>query len=139
MSVPEQLAGQAANATEEPAAGHARASPSFAVCVLVVTLPLILSLAGFSAQLAESHLPDWMKQPLVDRTIVSGWSAVHVPSLLEWCKFLGHPTMALLLPAGLAFYLLGLRRGMSAARLAKIAALAAASKPSTSAVGSASA
>ncbi len=40
---------------------------------------------------------------------------------VAWLQFLGHPTMALLVPTGLAFWLLGLRRGLRPERLAKVA------------------
>jgi H+/gluconate symporter-like permease len=40
---------------------------------------------------------------------------------VAWLQFLGHPTMALLVPTGLAFWLLGLRRGMTPDKLARVA------------------
>jgi gluconate transporter len=120
VTVPEKLAGEDEE-RETRSEESAVKAPSFAVSIVIVTLPLFLSLAGFGAQLAENELPWWMKEPIVQRTVVPGWPELHIYSVLEWCKFLGHPTMALLLPAGLAFYLLGMRRGMTRAKLAKIA------------------
>jgi gluconate transporter len=120
VAVPEHLAG--ASTLEAPRSDTVeRTVPPFALCVLIVIMPLLLSLLGFGAQLAESALPAWAKQPLVDWTPLTGFPSLHVASLLDWFKFLGDPTMALLVPTGLAFWLLGAKRGLGSDKLAKIA------------------
>jgi Gnt-I system low-affinity gluconate transporter len=68
---------------------------SFTLAIFIVILPLLLGLAGFVAKLMG----------LAD------------PCLL----FLAKPTIVLLLPTGLAFWLLGIRRGLRGAHLAKVA------------------
>jgi gluconate transporter len=84
-----------------------RQLPRFGVCLLIVTLPLWLSLLGFGAKLLSdlSRLPAWFDDH----------------HLGEWLQFLGHPTMAMLIPTGLAFVLLGWRQGLDRQRLNKIA------------------
>jgi len=97
--------------------------PSFFMSVLIVTLPLLLSVAGFGAQLMQDLklLPPWLTTPLLAKDEVSPWFwwLGHAP--LRWLQFLGKPTMALLIPTGLAFLLMGARRGLSADKLAAIA------------------
>jgi gluconate transporter len=115
VEVPAHLS--APNSTE---ALDGQERPSFALCVLIVTLPLLLSVLGFGAKLAGDHLPSWMTEPILDATLIEGWAPVVIHSPLSWLQFLGHPTMALLVPTGLAFFLLGKRRGMNGSQLAKI-------------------
>ncbi len=95
----------------------------FGTAVLIVTMPLILSLAGFSAKLAQdlNLLPPFLTEPIFDHEgLLPGWCwIVHSP--LAWLQFLGKPTIALLVPTGLAFWLLGVRRGLKGVRLAKLA------------------
>jgi gluconate transporter len=125
VTVPEHLAAENNETapTEEAAENHeGPAPPAFSLCVLIVTLPLILSLTGFGAKLLgdQGLLPAWMTQPLFDASELPFLEVfAHAP--LEWVRLLGHPTMALLVPTGLAFVLLGLRRGMPAERLSKLA------------------
>jgi gluconate transporter len=109
VDVPEQLAAANSLGTTEPAHG----TPSFALSVLIVTLPLILSLVGFGADLLNklSVLPAWMTEPLFGRS--------HPP--LAWLLFLGYPTMALFVPTALAFVLLGLGGGWTRDQLSKLA------------------
>jgi len=138
VSVPEHLGGELLEkSTEISAAVSAELStavtaapvtdapgspkPAFALCVLIVTMPLLLSLIGFSAQLAEAALPAWMKEPLLELTVVEGWAPLFIHPPLEWLKFFGDPVLALLVPTGLAFWLLGKRRGMNRTKLAKVA------------------
>jgi len=138
VTVPEHLGGELLEkSTEMPTAVSAELStavtaapvaeapgspkPSFSLCVLIVTMPLLLSLIGFSAQLAEAAMPAWMKEPLLDLTLVEGWAPLFIHSPLEWLKFFGDPVLALLVPTGLAFWLLGKRRGMNRVKLAKVA------------------
>jgi H+/gluconate symporter-like permease len=68
---------------------------SFGLAVFIVVLPLLLGLAGFGGKLLGVTGP--------------------------WLPFLGKPAIALLVPTGLAFWLLGVRRGLYGARLAKVA------------------
>jgi gluconate transporter len=124
VTVPEHLAGPSAPAAAESSEAGRVPQPGFGLCVFIVTLPLLLSLVGFSAKLAENALPAWMKEPLVEWSLVSGWPSMYIYAPLAWFKFLGHPTLALLVPTGLAFYLLGVRQGMSRAQLARIAGTA---------------
>jgi gluconate transporter len=107
VTVPENLAPPAA-----PQLQPGWAPPSFWLSLLIVVLPLVQSLLGFGAKLLGDlkYLPDWMTKLTV---------LAHSP--VDWLQFIGHPTMALLVPTGLAFLLLGWRRGLGADRLAKIA------------------
>jgi H+/gluconate symporter-like permease len=86
-------------------------------------MPLLLSLLGFGATLLyDLHLlPSWVTQPVFARDAMPPWLAFLTHPLLEWLNLLGHPTMTLLVPTGLAFLLLGVRRGLSSDRLAKLA------------------
>ena len=94
--------------------GPAPQPPAFAAAVLVVTLPLVLSLFGFGAKLLVDlgHLPAALSQPLADPETVPAWLAFLKHKPIDWLQFVGHPTMALLVPTGLAFWLLGWRRGL---------------------------
>jgi gluconate transporter len=123
VAPPEHLAGPGAAAAAEPGEP---AKASFTVAVLVVTLPLLLSLVGFGAKLLGDlgQLPAWVTQPPVERSALPGTLAFLAHPPLAWLRLLGHPTMALLVPTGLAFLLLGLRQGMGLDRLAKIAGTA---------------
>lgn len=116
VECPEQLAGSMTTRTSTVPA-------SFAAALAVVTLPLILSLLGFGADLLDrlGHLPAFLTQPFVDPKGVSAPLAVLSHAPLAWIKFLGTPTMALLTATGLAFWLLGVRQGMTRQQLAKIA------------------
>ncbi len=121
VAVPEQLA--ASNVPAAPAEAGAKPAPSFAASVLVVTLPLLLSLLGFGATLlADSgRLPAWATQPAFAREAGPAALAGLAHPPVDWLKFLGHPTMALLVPTGLAYLLPGMRRGLTRAQLAKTA------------------
>jgi H+/gluconate symporter-like permease len=92
--------------------------------VLIVTLPLTLSLLGFGVTVLHDlgRLPEWMTRPLSRTEALPGGKTFLIHPPLAWARFLGHPTMALLVPTGLAFVTLGLRRGMDRARLARLAA-----------------
>jgi gluconate transporter len=118
VTVPEHLA-----APPPPPADEAVQPPSFAMSLLIVVLPLVQSLLGFGAKLLGDvrQLPEWLTEAPVSASELPealGFLA-HPP--VAWLQFLGHPTMALLVPTGLAFWLLGLRRGMRPDRLAKVA------------------
>jgi Gnt-I system low-affinity gluconate transporter len=113
---PEQLAGTMTTRT-------ATAPASFPAALCVVTLPLVLSFVGFGSELLErlGHLPEFLTQPLVAKDEVEAPLMVLTHAPLAWLRFLGTPTMALLVPTGLAFWLLGVRQGMNRSQLAKIA------------------
>jgi gluconate transporter len=119
VAVPEHLAvpSVATNEKNEPP------TPPFVICVLIVVLPLLLSLLGFGATLLNDvhALPEWMAQPLAGQPELPASLGILAHTPLDWLLFVGHPTMALLIPTGLAFWLLGQRRGMTSARLSKIA------------------
>jgi H+/gluconate symporter-like permease len=105
----------------------AKAGPSFALGILIVTLPLVLSCIGFGVELLRDlkRLPTWMSTRLpVGDPFVSLFPSLQGAlwySVADWFFFLGHPTMALLIPTGLAFWLLGARQGMDRHKLAKVA------------------
>src|SRR5262249_45967631 len=63
LTPPEQLTVKEEPKTKEDVPA---APPSFAVSVLIITLPLVLSLVGFGADLFQrlDRLPPWTKQPL---------------------------------------------------------------------------
>jgi GntP family gluconate:H+ symporter len=88
-----------------------------------VTLPLVLSLLGFGVKLLGDlqQLPAWATQPLAGGTDLPPWLMILAYSPVDWFRLLGHPTMALLVPTGLAFVVLGLRRGLSGTKLSKLA------------------
>jgi gluconate transporter len=124
VSIPEHLAG--ADLTTAPVPDTpSPPRPSFSLSVLIVTMPLLLSLIGFGAHLAvrggATWIPTWMKEPLLDLTLMDGRLPLYIHSPLEWLRFFGDPTLALLVPTGLAFWLLGMRRGMNRVKLAKVA------------------
>ncbi len=77
--------------------------PSFALAVLIVTLPLLLCLLGFGVQLLHQggQLPLWLSQPLVDSR------ALTAPR--QWLQLMGQPEIALLLAALLAMGCLSMR------------------------------
>jgi gluconate transporter len=108
VGVPEHLAAKpplpdTARADPLPAAPDAKAGvsapPSFALALLIVLLPLLLSVVGFGASLLGAPQS----------------------ALVVWLRFIGDPLLALALPTGLAYVLLGWRRGMTSARLSKLA------------------
>ncbi len=111
---PERLAG----AME----AHRPGGASFGVALGVVLLPLVLSLIGFGATLMDKlgWLPEFLVQPLAAADDLPVWARILTHPPLAWLKFLGTPTMALLVPTGLAFWLLGGRKGMDRSQLAKI-------------------
>jgi H+/gluconate symporter-like permease len=116
VATPEALAGtMTSRATTAPA--------SFPAALMVVTLPLLLSLLGFGAELLEKMrlLPEAFTRPMIAADEVEAPLAVLTHTPLAWMKFLGTPSMALLISTGLAFWLLGVRQGMDRAALAKIA------------------
>ena len=116
VECPEQLAG--AMTTQSSAA-----PASFAAALTVVTLPLILSLLGFGSEMFDrlGYLPGFMTRPILAAEEVAAPLVILTHTPLAWLKFLGTPTMALLISTGLAFWLLGVRHGMSRGQLAKIA------------------
>jgi Gnt-I system low-affinity gluconate transporter len=118
VEAPPHLAGPPdANGPEE----NGRRRPAFALCVAIVTLPLVLSLLGFATDLLARFggLPDWVSDGLDPTTELPAWLSIFQHTPQAWLMFLGTPTMALLIPTGLAFLLLG--RGMNADQLGKVA------------------
>jgi Gnt-I system low-affinity gluconate transporter len=113
VAAPPHLAGEetppVAVAVEE------RPLPSFRLSLLIVVLPLLMSVVGFSVDLLAGigQTPAWLSQPVLPGVLE------HTPT--SWLRFLGTPEMALLVPTGLAFLLLGVGRGMDRAALAKLA------------------
>jgi gluconate transporter len=95
----------------------------FGFAVSIVILPLVLSLVGFGAKLAVDLkiLPEWFTQPPLEKESLPPYLTWLAHPPLAWMQFLGKPTIALLVPTGLAFWLLGLRRGLHGAKLAKVA------------------
>jgi len=83
----------------------------------------VQSVLGFGAKLLGDlkQLPEWMTAAPVARSELPDVLAFLAHPPVAWLQFLGHPTMALLVPTGLAFWLLGMRRGMTPNRLAKVA------------------
>ena len=105
--------------TREPAVAQ-----SFALALVIILAPLILSVAGFGAKLMQDlqMLPGWMTNTLfkpseVPRGAICGWLN-HTP--LDWLQFLGRPTVALLVPTALAYWCYGLRSGWSHKKLGKL-------------------
>lgn len=114
VTVPEKLAG----ATPDRPASTA----TFSVAVLVVTMPLWCSLLGFGVTLASDlgSLPPLLEQPIVDGDIHPALKIAHSKPV-DWLRFVGDSTIALLLATGLAFWLLGGRQGFDRKQLAAIA------------------
>src|SRR5262249_9615345 len=106
-----------------PPADEAARPPSFAASLLIVVLPLVQSLLGFGAKLLGDvkQLPEWLTEAPVSPSELPEALGLLAHPPVAWLQFLGHPMMALLVPTGLAFWLLGLRRGMTPDKLAKVA------------------
>ncbi len=121
VSAPEHLMTSAASETTAPEKAVGAPPPAFALCLLIVTLPLILSVLGFGATLLADGLPAWTREPLVDTVLIEEMAPVVIHSPLTWLQFLGKDTMALLVPTALALWFLGVRRGMSRRQLGKLA------------------
>lgn len=151
VTVPDKLAPpieQTAPPSEMPENAASAPSPSFSISLLVVTLPLLLSLFGFGARLLGDldRLPAWMMSPVCQAGDLPEWLLAkpdrakpvqaddlkrppefprwllflsHPP--LSWVRFLGEPAMALLVTTGLAFLVLGRRRGLGCDQLGKLA------------------
>jgi GntP family gluconate:H+ symporter len=123
VPAPPHLAGPEESAPAAATRVPTSLAPSFGLCLLIVTLPLLLSLVGFGIKLLADldRLAAWLAAPLVEPARLPAWLRFlgHPPR--AWLQLLGHPTMALLVPTALAFLLLGLGRGMGPAKLAKIA------------------
>ena len=113
VECPQQLAGDMTTRTTYAA--------SFTAALIVVTLPMFLSLIGFGAELLDKlgYLPSFVIQPLVPPGEVAAPLMMLTHAPLAWLKFLGTPTIALLVTTGLAFLLLS--KGMDRHQLAKIA------------------
>jgi gluconate transporter len=114
VTVPEQFA--------DAAVASSPRRPSFALSLLIVVMPLLLSLMGFGMKLLNELklVPRWMSQPWTEAPAPRVF-AIAGNTLLDWLVFLGNPTMALFVSTGLAFWLLGGRLGFDRKQLAKIA------------------
>jgi gluconate transporter len=97
--------------------------PAFGVSILVVLSPLVLSVIGFSFDLLArlDRLPAWMQAPLYEGEVIAGLPPLVIHAPLAWLTFIGKPEIAMLIATGLAFYLLGMRRGMTRVQLGKLA------------------
>lgn len=97
--------------------------PAFGLCVLIVSLPLLLSLIGFGAKLLSDldALPPWMTRAVADEDELPPMLHWLGHSVLTWLEFLSRPVIALLVPTLLAFWFLGRRRGQTPAKLSKLA------------------
>ena len=114
VTAPESLAG----AVKEPINPRA----SFRSALFVVTLPLVLSLIGFGVQAADDlgALPTFLNEPIAAGPPHPALKILATKPI-DWLRFLGDPTMALLFATGAAFWLLGGRRGFDREQLAAIA------------------
>jgi gluconate transporter len=105
-----------------PEADPAAKARSLTLALTIVLAPLWLSVLGFGSKLLNDLklLPAWVMQPLSDPdSLPAALSfAGHAP--YAWLQFLSKPTVALLVPTALAFWLYGLRRGWSQKRLARL-------------------
>jgi gluconate transporter len=107
------------------AGGDAKDPPiarSFALALTIILLPLILSIAGFGAQLLVdlNRLPERMTYVLFDNESMPTYLRWLNHSPLAWLQFFGKPTVALFVPTALAFFAYGTLRGWSQGKLAKL-------------------
>jgi Gnt-I system low-affinity gluconate transporter len=95
---------------------------SFTLALAIVLAPLVLSLAGFGADLLQRNeqLPERMTYTLFDAAGLPHYLRGLNHSPLEWLRFLSRPTVALFVPTMLALGAYGIGRGWSHARLAKL-------------------
>ncbi len=115
VTVPENLVPPANERSERPAT-------SLGLALLIVLAPLGLSVIGFGGKLLRDlHvMPQWMTAAPWPREQLPAPLAILAHSPLSWVEFLGKPTVALLVPTLLSFWLYGVRRGWDQARLAKL-------------------
>jgi Gnt-I system low-affinity gluconate transporter len=106
-----------ASAKQEPPVAK-----SFTLAVAIILGPLVLSAAGFGADLVQrlKRLPDWVTHVLFEAQDLPRYLHWLNHSVLDWLQFLGKPTVALFVPTALAFWSYGLGRGWSHAKLAKL-------------------
>ena len=109
VTLPEHLASAPVQRPNAPA--------PFLLSLVIVLAPLVLSLLGFTVDLLNklSYLPEWFNAAIVSSENLT------LHTTLDWLLFLGRPEIALLVPTGLAFWLMGSRRGLDRRQLAKIA------------------
>lgn len=95
---------------------------SLPLALTIVLAPLWLSLLGFGGKLLHDleQLPAWMATPLFARGDLPAPLAFVGHAPLAWLQFLGKPTIALLVPTALSFWLYGIRRGWDQKRLGKL-------------------
>jgi H+/gluconate symporter-like permease len=116
VTAPENLAAPHVADPNEPRA------TSLPLALVVIVAPLALSVLGFGGDLLErlGMLPSWLTAPLWPASELPVPLAVLAHPPVAWVEFLGKPTIALLVSTALAFWLYGIRRGWSQARLAKL-------------------
>jgi gluconate transporter len=134
VTVPESMAG---GASPDPSHQHAVTTPenvgagvpkdppvarSFALALTIILLPLVLSLAGFGADLLQRRdmLPERMEYTPLDPADLPRYLGWLNHSALDWLRFLSRPTVALFVPTALALCVYGLGRGWSHAQIAKL-------------------
>lgn len=95
---------------------------SLTLALVIVLAPLVLSIAGFGAKLLfdMNRLPDRMMWTLFGSDELPIYLAWLNHSPLDWLLFFGKPTVALGVPAVLAYLCYGLGRGWSHAQMSKI-------------------
>jgi GntP family gluconate:H+ symporter len=115
VTPPESVAAPLTN--QEPAVAK-----SFTLALMIILAPLVLSLAGFGADLLERNqrLPERMTYTLMEVRDLPAYLRWLNHSTLDWLRFLSRPTIALLVPTTLALGVYGIGRGWSHARLAKM-------------------
>lgn len=92
------------------------------LALAIVLAPLWLSLLGFGSKVLNDLklLPEWMLEPLWEQDSQSVALAMFSHAPYTWLQFLSKPTVALIVPTALSFWLYGLRCGWSQKRLAKL-------------------
>lgn len=105
-----------------PEADPAAKAQSVWLALAIVLAPLWLSLLGFGSKVLNDLklLPEWVTQPLWDKDVLPAALAFAGHAPYAWLQFLSKPTVALLVPTALSFWLYGLQRGWSQKRLAKL-------------------
>jgi gluconate transporter len=116
VTVPDELSAPSAPDANEPR------TTSVPLALMVILAPLGLSVLGFGSYLFErlQLAPDWVTTPIWQRDELPAPLGILTHSPLAWLKFLGNPTMALLIATVLAFWVFGIRRGWDQMRLAKL-------------------
>ncbi len=117
VTPPENMSVASDNDAKEPPIAR-----SLALALIIVLAPLVLSIAGFGANLLHTLklLPDRMTWTLFDVSETPNYLRWLNHSPLSWLLFFGKPTVALGVPTVLAYVCYGLGRGWSHAKMSKI-------------------